>query len=130
MHQLSNTNWSLICLNMEVELTFDAVNSCNFARKRQAAPESCSETQSKVNIDGYLQHVFWESFFCFNLLSLSTYFTNYFEVIVVPDFHENAIILHIINSMKMIKSLIQLFLRGDFSFEPKKLIITLTGKSI
>lgn len=49
---------------MEVELTFDAVNSCNFARKRQAAPESCSETQSKVNIDGYLQHVFWESFFC------------------------------------------------------------------
>lgn len=47
MHQLSNTNWSLICLNMEVELTFDAVNSYNFARKRQAAPESCSETQSK-----------------------------------------------------------------------------------
>lgn len=43
---------------------------------------------------------------------------------------KNAIILHIINNMKMIKSLIQLFLRGDFSFEPKKLIITLTGKSI
>ena len=33
---------------MEVELSLDLVNSCNFARKRQAAMEKNAEMQSKV----------------------------------------------------------------------------------
>lgn len=39
-----------IWLKMEVELPLDLVNSCNFARKRQAATESYTEIQSKVTI--------------------------------------------------------------------------------
>ncbi|XP_078345757.1 uncharacterized protein LOC144631215 isoform X1 [Oculina patagonica] len=34
---------------MEVELSLDLINSCNYARKRQAALESCTEIiQSKI----------------------------------------------------------------------------------
>lgn len=52
---------------MEVELSLDIVDSCNFARKRQAAMESCTEIQLKVSFFASHYHV-CRFLFCFGSL--------------------------------------------------------------